>query len=117
MKKSDYKKILLDGCYDLAVGETPEQNLCMRFNSEMGHNIKRQGLLKSCKDWLMGLAINIPYNNRDIVLTLGYTEQQIDAMSISKFDRLVERYWQEMAINLSEIVTIEQKLYYKKACI
>ena len=74
-----------------------------RFYAEYGHEISRQGLHGAIREWLMGLALPIDYNNYDI-LNLAVLWQSIPAdYSEKQVDKILENYWSFMAHKLLQL--------------
>lgn len=68
-----------------------------RFNSEYGFMIDRVGKQKAMTEWLQGLALNIEYNNHDI-LELAKKMGSIPKNPDRKLqERVIENYWAFMA--------------------
>lgn len=63
---------------------------CVR--SEVGYMEKREGLIAMCDHWLRGLALNIPFNNYDIAVTLLGKDMAEQLDDDALYD-LVEHYW------------------------
>ena len=72
-----------------------------RFNSEMGYLIPRIGRQPAINEWLQGLAINIEYNNYNIVEM--YKKWGAVNSDLTDDDRIdvVAIYWDSLAFNLS----------------
>ena len=51
---------------DLTTDQAKIKYLRDRFTSEYGWMIERVGKIKACREWLLGLAINIDYTYYDI---------------------------------------------------
>ena len=102
--KENYKNYILD-CIDSEddlINQELTRNqkiqyLFDRFNSEYGWNIQRVGKYKAMKEWLSGLAINIPYTYFDII-ELAQEMGSIDSNpSQALKDRVCENYFSFMA--------------------
>lgn len=63
--KAAVRKYLLE-CDEITIVEMKE-----RFLNEYGHEIRRQGELNACMDWLRGLAIGCDFYYCDIVKLLA----------------------------------------------
>lgn len=69
-----------------------------RFMSEYGWNVERKGEFKALTEWLAGLALNIPYNNCDILELAG-----AENMSEKAQDKILNNYFKFMAMRLLKI--------------
>ena len=69
-----------------------------RFASEFQWSVKRYGKVQSLTDWLQGLALNVPYNNNEILENaknagIFYGEGRDGAE-----DCFLEMYWRKLAL-------------------
>lgn len=90
--KQAVRKYLLN-CDEITIVEMKE-----RFLKEYGHEIKRQGELNACIDWLRGLAINCDFYYCDIVKLLA---EWLDDTETNQWEYLDKKgddlYWLLMA--------------------
>ena len=69
-----------------------------RFESECGWNVKRVGKVNAVRDWLQGLALDVPYNNHEILENaknagIFYGEGREGAE-----DEFLGMYWRRLAL-------------------
>jgi hypothetical protein len=71
-----------------------------RFMSEMGWLVKQAGIKRVVNDWLSGLALNIAYNNHDI-LELGEKWGEINEnASEARQDFYIEHWFNNLSASL-----------------
>ena len=99
--KANYKRYILDRIYiegkELASDQEKIDYLFNRFYSEYDWNIARYGKYKAMKEWLQGLALDIPYWNNELVplaIELGSID---DNPSDELQSKVVNNYWDFMA--------------------
>ena len=86
----------LDG-EELTTDQEKIAYLKRRFYSEYQWNIDRLGKIKACREWLLGLALNVDYTYFDI-------EQKLKEWGIIDgsetelvLDKELDRYWDRLA--------------------
>jgi len=99
--KANYKRYILNRIYiegkELASDQEKIDYLFNRFYSEYDWNIARYGKYKAMKEWLQGLALDIPYWNNELVplaIELGSID---DNPSDELQSKVVNNYWDFMA--------------------
>ena len=76
-----------------------------RFNSEMKWRIDQAGQQTAMIDWLQGLALNIEYNNHDI-LDLAIKWGSIGSNASEKQEqKILDHYWQFMAVKTLQLIS------------
>ena len=103
--RKSMRTMVLDGVNEM---NTPSEKdkieyISSRFKSEMLCNYNRnKNHQKLVKDWLLGLALNVPFYNDDIidfyehVLGRELTEKEVE--------QEIERYWSRLAIIVLKMV-------------
>ena len=101
--KENYKRYILDTIEvdgnenPLTTDDEKIKYIFDRFNSEYGWAVERYGKAKAMKDWLAGLALNIPYMNWDII-DLAIDMGSIDPNPTDKIEnKVIENYFSFMA--------------------
>lgn len=68
-----------------------------RFYSEYQWNIDRYGKIKACREWLLGLALNVDYTYFDIEQKLKEWGVLDGFETESVVDKELDRYWDRLA--------------------
>ena len=93
-----YTNIILDSIDsdDLAEFEvkTKQEYVVKRFTSEFVYAIKKDGLTIAAKDWLLGLALDVPYTYADIAELEGW---KVDELTEDELMDVNEGYWLMLA--------------------
>ncbi len=80
--------------------ENPLKFAYDRFMSEKGWQVKREGMEKALNDWLSGLALNVAFNNHEI-LTLGKEWGEInETPSESREDYFLNHWFNNLTATL-----------------
>lgn len=72
-----------------------------RFKSEKGWHVERVGEFHAVVDWLQGLALNISFNNVDIIANAKKWGSLPENATESQEDKILEKYWLFMAMRLT----------------
>lgn len=110
-KQTLYKQVLLDGILEDVYGnditdetdELKEKTIVQRFISEMNWLIYKGYPVRASNDWVRGLALNVPYNNMDI-MDLMYPDEDIYKLSDETWHITVTLYWEGLARELRQMV-------------
>lgn len=74
-----------------------------RFMSEMAWRVQQAGMEKAVNDWLSGLALNIAYNNHEILL-LGKSWGEVsESASEAREDFYIEHWFNNLSACLIEL--------------
>lgn len=85
-----------------------------KFQAEMGWQVSREGMQRSTKDWLQGLALNIPFNNHEILQLAQQTGHLPENPTESQEDKIVEDYWDFMAHTFLYLCSRSEKWFSKE---
>jgi hypothetical protein len=69
-----------------------------RFASEFQWSVKRHGKLQSLTDWLQGLALNVPYNNHEVLENAKNAGIFHGEGREGAEDDFLEMYWRKLAL-------------------
>jgi hypothetical protein len=101
--------------YDTVLSEeegvysTKAINLFNRFYSEYNHEIQRYGEQVAMKNWLSGLALDIPYYNEDI-LQLALFFGSIDSLNNDKVNnKIINNYFNFIACKILQSIERNNK--------
>lgn len=81
---------------DLTTDQEKIQYLRDRFNSEYGWMVERVGKIKACREWLLGLALNVDFSYCDIEQRLKLWGVIDGTESEKKLDAELDRYWDRL---------------------
>lgn len=68
-----------------------------RFCSEYQGNIDRLGKIKACREWLLGLALNVDYSYYDIEQKLKEWDILDGSESEKVLDKELDQYWDRLS--------------------
>ena len=91
---------------DLTTDQAKIQYLRDRFASEYSWMIQRVGKIKACREWLLGLALNVDFTYYDIekrLATWGITEKSHPMYAEGKWLEL-DRYWDRLALAICRMI-------------
>jgi len=107
--ESFYQTIVLDAIRDEEGQETASVKDCVsfawdRFQSEVGSWMtQREGQSQAIKHWFQGLALNVPYQNHEILqLAKDALVLKADA-SEEEEDTFLDRYWARLSMALTQL--------------
>ena len=81
---------------DLTTDQEKIKYLQDRFNSEYGWMIQRVGKINACREWLLGLALNVDYSYYNIEQRLKLWGILDGTESEKKLDAELDRYWDRL---------------------
>ena len=99
--KANYKRYILDrvnnDSYTLTTDDEKIEYIFNRFYSEYDWSIQRYGKYKAMKEWLSGLALDLPYMSYEII-ELAENMGSIEENPSEKLqNKVLENYWEFMA--------------------
>jgi len=74
-----------------------------RFMAEYGWLVERKGLHIAVTEWLQGLALNIAYNNHEILNLAREWGNLPEKTTEEQEDKFLSRYWSYMAMRLHSL--------------
>lgn len=74
-----------------------------RFESEVRYNIKIRGPQAALTDWLQGLALDIAYNNHEIIELAKQWRSLPESAGEKQEDKILDNYWSFMAVKLMQL--------------
>ena len=94
---------------DLTTDQGKIQYLRERFNSEYRWMIQRVGKIKACREWLLGLALNVDYSYYDIEQRLKLWGILDGTESEKKLDAEIDLYWDRLASGIVYMIDRDHK--------
>lgn len=82
---------------DLTTDQEKIKYLRDRFTSEYGWMILKVGTIKACREWLLGLALNVDFSYYNIEQHLKLWGVIDGTESEKKLDAELDRYWDRLA--------------------
>ena len=80
-----------------------------RFNFEYGWMVERVGKIKACREWLLGLALNVDFSYYDIEQRLKLWEIIDGTESEKKLDAELDLYWDRLASGIVYMIDRDHK--------
>ena len=80
-----------------------------RFASEYSWMIQRVGKIKACREWLLGLALNVDYTYYDIEQRLKLWGIIDGTESEKKLDAELDLYWDRLASSIVYMIDRDHK--------
>ena len=81
---------------DITTDQAKIKYLRDRFTSEYGWMIERVGKIKACREWLLGLALNVDFSYYDIEQRLKLWGVIDGTEPEKKLDAELDRYWDRL---------------------
>lgn len=75
-----------------------------RFKGEAGWNVERSGEFKAMYDWLQGLALDIEFNNYDILQLAKQWGTLAENPTEKQEDKILDSYWGLMATKTLQLI-------------
>ena len=107
---ANYQRLILDSIEEGLNGEALNsdadkcQYLADRIRGEYGWMIERVGLQSAIKEWLMGLAIDIPYTYFDIIQLAKLNGVIPHDATESQESKVCDGYWKIMSMQIIKLL-------------
>lgn len=114
--KKFYAQIFVDAIQSTEGGEDLEGKDAFafaydKFLGEMGWQVSREGMQRAVRDWLQGLALNIPFNNHEILQLAQQTGHLPESPTEHQEDKILEEYWDFMASTFLYLCSRSEKWF------